>query len=332
MRSILTLFEGVATGAADGYARMTDKPACTLLHLGPGLDRSIGNTRYTVTPYSYWAKNGALVIDYMVSPELPMDQVSWWEEKYGDNPDPTMILPWKHDPEKGFRLADESERFKTSDISFDPPHPAPGDTCISTARVRNFALLPTPGPVTARFYKGDPDGGGQMLTAVDGSTSITTDGIIDSRKMKTIGFKWVVPSNFDESVRIYVQLDPDDEIAEIHENNNKGWKTLGEKLGSPVITGVQDREDVAEQTSLLQNYPNPFNDLTTIPYSIDRDQAVKLRITDLSGRDIWASDEGLQMAGRHEIQLSGSQLPAGIYLIRLELGSKILMGKMIKEN
>jgi acetolactate synthase I/II/III large subunit len=37
MRCVLGLFEGVATGAADGYARMTGKPACTLLHLGPGL-------------------------------------------------------------------------------------------------------------------------------------------------------------------------------------------------------------------------------------------------------------------------------------------------------
>ena len=36
MRAVLTLFEGVATGAADGYARMADKPAAALLHLGPG--------------------------------------------------------------------------------------------------------------------------------------------------------------------------------------------------------------------------------------------------------------------------------------------------------
>ena len=37
MRCVLGLFEGVVTGAADGYARMADKPASTLLHLGPGL-------------------------------------------------------------------------------------------------------------------------------------------------------------------------------------------------------------------------------------------------------------------------------------------------------
>src|SRR5579872_1470024 len=43
IRCVLGLFEGVVTGAADGYARMSGKPACTLLHLGPGLSNSLGN-------------------------------------------------------------------------------------------------------------------------------------------------------------------------------------------------------------------------------------------------------------------------------------------------
>ena len=43
MRAILGLFEGVVTGAADGYGRMTDKPAVTLLHLGPGLANGLAN-------------------------------------------------------------------------------------------------------------------------------------------------------------------------------------------------------------------------------------------------------------------------------------------------
>jgi acetolactate synthase I/II/III large subunit len=43
MRAILGLFEGVVTGAADGYARMAGKPACTLLHLGPGLGNGLAN-------------------------------------------------------------------------------------------------------------------------------------------------------------------------------------------------------------------------------------------------------------------------------------------------
>ena len=43
MHGVLALFEGVATGAADGYARMADKPAATLLHLGPGLGNGLAN-------------------------------------------------------------------------------------------------------------------------------------------------------------------------------------------------------------------------------------------------------------------------------------------------
>lgn len=43
MRAVPVLFEGVATGAADGYARMTGKPACTLFHLGPGLSNALAN-------------------------------------------------------------------------------------------------------------------------------------------------------------------------------------------------------------------------------------------------------------------------------------------------
>jgi acetolactate synthase I/II/III large subunit len=43
MRCVLGLFEGVVTGAADGYARMTEKPACTLMHLGPGLANGVAN-------------------------------------------------------------------------------------------------------------------------------------------------------------------------------------------------------------------------------------------------------------------------------------------------
>lgn len=43
MRPVLCLFEGVATGAADGYGRMAGRPACTLLHLGPGLANGLAN-------------------------------------------------------------------------------------------------------------------------------------------------------------------------------------------------------------------------------------------------------------------------------------------------
>src|SRR6202051_909250 len=43
VRGVLCLFEGVCSGAADGYGRMLGKPASTLLHLGPGLANALAN-------------------------------------------------------------------------------------------------------------------------------------------------------------------------------------------------------------------------------------------------------------------------------------------------
>jgi len=53
MRAVLCLFEGVVTGAADGYGRMAGKPAATLLHLGPGLGNgwaNLHNARRAASP------------------------------------------------------------------------------------------------------------------------------------------------------------------------------------------------------------------------------------------------------------------------------------------
>ncbi|WP_329241419.1 acetolactate synthase large subunit [Streptomyces sp. NBC_01478] len=53
LRAVSCLFEGVATGAADGYGRMTGRPAATLLHLGPGLSNGLANlhnARRAATP------------------------------------------------------------------------------------------------------------------------------------------------------------------------------------------------------------------------------------------------------------------------------------------
>src|SRR5437660_12284278 len=46
IRAVLGLFEGVCTGAADGYGRIAPKPALTLLHLGPGFANGIANLHH----------------------------------------------------------------------------------------------------------------------------------------------------------------------------------------------------------------------------------------------------------------------------------------------
>jgi acetolactate synthase-1/2/3 large subunit len=57
IRPVLALFEGVCTGAADGYGRMAERPAATLLHLGPGFANGIANlhnARRARTPIVNW--------------------------------------------------------------------------------------------------------------------------------------------------------------------------------------------------------------------------------------------------------------------------------------
>lgn len=132
IKSVLCLFEGVATGAADGYARISGKPAMTLLHLGPGYlnaganihnarrarspminvvgDHSVSHRRYDAplasdifgiaAPSSQWIKS----VD---SVEQAGNQASEaWVTSYGPEPGPvSIVLPadsaWEEGGKKG---------------------------------------------------------------------------------------------------------------------------------------------------------------------------------------------------------------------------------------
>jgi acetolactate synthase-1/2/3 large subunit len=64
LRAVLGLFEGVCTGAADGYARMAERPAATLLHLGPGFANGLANLHNA-------RRAGSAVVNWIG------DQASW---------------------------------------------------------------------------------------------------------------------------------------------------------------------------------------------------------------------------------------------------------------
>ena len=76
MRVVLGLFEGVCTGAADGWARMTGRPAATLLHLGPGFANGLANlhnARRARTPVVNWVGDHAtrhLVFDAPLTSDI----------------------------------------------------------------------------------------------------------------------------------------------------------------------------------------------------------------------------------------------------------------------
>jgi hypothetical protein len=72
---------------------------------------------------------------------------------------------------------------------------------------------------------------------------------------------------------------------------------------------------------LYQNHPNPFNPVTTIAYSIQKPEHVRLVLFDIRGRLIGTLIDKKQQAGKHFVKWKAERLPSGIYFCRIHAGS-----------
>ena len=72
--------------------------------------------------------------------------------------------------------------------------------------------------------------------------------------------------------------------------------------------------------ALGTNYPNPFNPTTMIPFSVAEASFVSIKVYDLLGRTVSTLVDGTLSAGVHEVQFEASQLPTGMYIVRMEAG------------
>jgi hypothetical protein len=96
-----------------------------------------------------------------------------------------------------------------------------------------------------------------------------------------------------------------------------------------IVNSIGDDHSVVRSFNLGQNYPNPFNPTTTIAYSLDKAQNVRLVVYDILGQEISVLVDGLKTAGQHKIEFNGSNLPSGIYFYRMEAGSQVFTNKMM---
>lgn len=185
-----------------------------------GLNLSIGNVRYLVRPYAYWSQNGPLVVDYAVRLETapPGQPRTWWDIHYNNLPDPAFKMPWRYDPEKGYALSDPRQRILNWEIIADPRSPAVGEQTTLQVPVYNYSLVPVSN-VKVHFYQGDPDSGGTLIGE-------TTTGTLPPRGKEIVSVPWTVPQNVSRFASIYVVIDPDNTLSEIHKNNNKSFNTL----------------------------------------------------------------------------------------------------------
>ena len=292
------------------------------------VDQSFGNTRYSVIPYVYWAVNGAIVLDYAVNPELaqPGFEETWWQTQYGELPDPAFILPWRYDDEKG-QVVTAAQAQQTREILFDPPEPEVGDVVTVHARVHNWSLLPTLGPVEVRFFVGDPAAGGVPIVGVNGETSVFAAQMTD-RGSAVVEMDWQVPSDIGLQPRIYAIVDPLGTVDEIHESNNKGWTVLNVASFS---TGSEPevRDELPATAQLFQNYPNPFHASTTIGFNVVQSGRVTLQILDLLGREVVRIVDQEMIAGSYNVRFDARGLSSGVYLYRFASGHTVQTNAMM---
>jgi hypothetical protein len=187
------------------------------------LNRSIGGTNYTMRPYLYWSKAGALVLDWEV--ELPTSNngvPTFWGQMYGQQPDPALNLPDLLDAAKGYSAPQGGLQFNDPELLFSSSAPTPGPITISTL-VHNYSLHNEAAWPEVRFYLGDPAHGGLYIGS--GSSGCYASGnCLPAQYTATSHMSWVIPSGLGgRDIRIYAAVDPGHSIQEIHYTNNVGW-------------------------------------------------------------------------------------------------------------
>jgi hypothetical protein len=86
---------------------------------------------------------------------------------------------------------------------------------------------------------------------------------------------------------------------------------------------------VPDKFSLNQNYPNPFNPSTNIEFGLPRRSQVKLRVFDITGREVAAPVDQVLDAGNYKIFFDAGNLTSGVYFYRLQTDSFVETRKMI---
>ena len=88
---------------------------------------------------------------------------------------------------------------------------------------------------------------------------------------------------------------------------------------------------VSENNSMissLQNMPNPAKDNTMINYSLKETASVELSLFDVAGKKMSSLNQGMQIAGNHQLKLDVSTLSSGIYFYTISAGNYKMTNKM----
>ena len=217
-----------------------------------GIDESFGETAYTVKPFAYWNESAALVLDYAVSPGIapPGAPKTWWQQEYGRKPDVTLKLPRLLDYEKQAGISSDSARFISPGVQvFRGPcspndlrtptteYAKPGVPLCLRAQVENYSLKDQPAGVSVEFFDADPDVGG---VSIGKATNLDA---IPARGSQFAYLDWTPDARYAGSApRLFAKVDSDNVAEEIHEDNNKGYRS--HRMAADATPAPRAPEDV----------------------------------------------------------------------------------------
>lgn len=90
-----------------------------------------------------------------------------------------------------------------------------------------------------------------------------------------------------------------------------------------------DKDVLPVSYSLEQNFPNPFNPSTSISFSLAKSSNVKLKVFDVTGKEVITLASGNKTAGNHRIDFNAKSLSSGVYYYRLEADDFVQTKKMV---
>lgn len=96
-----------------------------------------------------------------------------------------------------------------------------------------------------------------------------------------------------------------------------------------ISLSADDQTSLPTEYALHQNYPNPFNAVTSLRFDLPQESKVKIVLFNVMGQAVATVVDGAYPAGRHKVQYEETDLPSGMYLMKLEAGNFTAMKKVL---
>ncbi|MDP8239534.1 MAG: T9SS type A sorting domain-containing protein, partial [Candidatus Hatepunaea meridiana] len=95
------------------------------------------------------------------------------------------------------------------------------------------------------------------------------------------------------------------------------------------VIRLTESVELPDEFSIVSAYPNPFNSMTRITYSLPTTANVELKLFDMNGREIAILISEPKQSGIHSVDMTATDLPSGLYFIRLEALKQVNSKKIL---